>query len=117
VRHSAGIVEFFTWKRHRLIFLAMCAGLLVGTSSPLAFWAVGGLETTLFTLLVTSGIHLEVLWLQGSLSDRAGAAKGLMLFMAVLARPDAAISSSSTEQVSASGILVVQGMYHIKPYS
>jgi len=86
-----GIVEHFTWKRHRSIFLATCAGLLVGTSSPLAFWAVGGLETTLFTLLVTSGILLEVRWLQGSLPDSAGAAKGLILFMAVLARPDAAI--------------------------
>ena len=30
-----GIVEHFTWKRHRSIFLATCAGLLVGTSSPL----------------------------------------------------------------------------------
>ena len=50
-----GIVERFRWKRHRSIFLATCAGLLVGTSSPLAFWTVGGLETTLFTLLVTSG--------------------------------------------------------------
>jgi arabinofuranosyltransferase len=85
------IVEHFTWKKHRSIFLATCAGLLVGTSSPLAFWSVGGLETTLFTLLVTSGILLEVRWLQGSLPDSAGAAKGLILFMAVLARPDAAI--------------------------
>jgi arabinofuranosyltransferase len=86
-----GIVELFTWKRYRSIFLATCAGLLVGTSSPLAFWAVGGLETTLFTLLVTSGVLLEVLWLQGNLPNSANAAKGLILFMAVLARPDAAI--------------------------
>jgi arabinofuranosyltransferase len=85
------VVELFTWKAHRSIFLATCAGLLVGTSSSLAFWTVGGLETSLFTLLVTTGIILEVLWLQGNLPERANAAKGFILFMAVLTRPDGAI--------------------------
>jgi hypothetical protein len=112
-----GIVERFRLKRHRSIFPATCAGLLVGTSSPLAFWPVGDLETTLFTLLVISGILLDVLWLQGSLPNTANAAKGLILFMAVLARRDAAMSSSSREQVPAFGMLVVRGMYHIKSYS
>jgi hypothetical protein len=87
-----GIVEFFTWKRHKSLFLTTCAGLLVATSSPLAFWTAGGLETTLFSLLVTAGIILEVLWLEGGLANSACAAKGLIFFMAVLARPDAAIA-------------------------
>jgi len=85
------IVELFTWKRHRSISMATCAGLLVGTSAPLALWTVGGLETTLFTSLVTAGIILEVLWLQGSLPNITCSIKGLVLFMAVLTRPDAAI--------------------------
>ncbi|MGB6068530.1 MAG: hypothetical protein WBG50_27295 [Desulfomonilaceae bacterium] len=86
-----GIIEYFAWKRHKSVLLATCAGLLVGTSAPLAFWTVGGLETTLFALLITCGLILEVLWLQGDLSDRACAIKGIILFLAILTRPDAAI--------------------------
>jgi arabinofuranosyltransferase len=86
-----GIVELFAWKRHKSILLATCAGLLVGTSAPLAFWAIGGLETALFTLLVTFGIILEIQGLQGNLPKCANAFKALVLFMAALTRPDAAI--------------------------
>ncbi len=86
-----GIVEHFTWKRHRSIFLATCAALLVGTSAPLVLWTIGGLETTLFALLVTVGVILEILWLQGRVSVSWCISKGLVFFLAVLARPDAAI--------------------------
>ncbi len=86
-----GVVEYFTWRRHRSIFAATCAGLLVGTSAPLVLWTVGGLETLLFALLVTIGIILETLWLQDRVSGAWCMVKGLVFFLAALARPDAAI--------------------------
>ncbi len=86
-----GVVEYFTWRRHRSIFAATSAGLLVGTSAPLVLWTVGGLETLLFALLVTIGIILETLWLQNRVSDAWCLVKGLVFLLAALARPDAAI--------------------------
>ncbi|MGO9570237.1 MAG: hypothetical protein ACLP5H_22130 [Desulfomonilaceae bacterium] len=86
-----GVVEYFTWHRHRSVFAATSAGLLVGTSAPLVLWTVGGLETTLFALLVTIGVILEILWLQGRVSAGWCISKGLVFFLAALSRPDAGI--------------------------
>jgi arabinofuranosyltransferase len=51
----------------------------------LAYWAVGGLETNLFALLLTGGL---LVWLGADTASRGGAA-GVLMGLATLTRPEA----------------------------
>jgi len=81
-------VELFAWWHHESALVTILAGLLVATSAPLVLWTAGGLETTLFTMLLTLGVGLEATWLEGNLPERRCPLIGLLFFLAFLARPD-----------------------------
>jgi hypothetical protein len=57
--------------------------LLLGASGPLAYWAIGGLETSAFAALA----FIATLW--ATTGGRWAAPAGLLFFLAFLAHPDA----------------------------
>jgi len=65
--------------------------ILVMSSAPVIVWSVGGLESTLFTLLVTSGCLLFLKCLDHPDNTRLFIASGLCFGCAYLTRPDGGI--------------------------
>lgn len=84
-------IEYFGWLMHQSVFGSFIGGLLVATSSPFIIWTAGGLETTLFTLLVTIGLILEIMRFRGGLGDLGFWAIGITFFLVILTRPDGLI--------------------------
>ena len=60
--------------------------LLTAGSFCMAIWSLGGLETTLFSLLVTTGVLTAIDGLKGS--PKSAAISGVLLGLATLTRPD-----------------------------
>ena len=65
--------------------------LLTVSSAPLLIWAIGGLEGTLYALLVSLGCLIHVATPDETRQQRRVALSGLFLGMAFLTRPDGAI--------------------------
>lgn len=69
----------------------LIATVMVLTSAPLLVWSLGGLETVLFSFLVTAGC-LAFLYSGASFADaRMCAASGFLLGLACLTRPDGVV--------------------------
>lgn len=64
------------------------AAILVMTSAPMLVWSIGGLEGTLFSLLVTTGCFLFLLALNKSTQFWLYAASGCSFGLSFLTRPD-----------------------------
>ena len=82
----------FTWSRHRvshagLGFLPLAAALVL-VVEDFQVWATGGLETSLFALLSTSGLLLVA---AGQRPRRHLVAAAVLLGLATMTRPDGAI--------------------------
>ncbi|NQZ99166.1 MAG: hypothetical protein HRU01_21885 [Myxococcales bacterium] len=71
--------------------LGMLASVLVVTSAPLIVWSVGGLEGTLFALLVTLAAATFAAAVLSDLSPARLAASGAWFALASLTRPEGAI--------------------------
>jgi hypothetical protein len=73
-------------KQRRPLWLL--AAILVMTSAPMLVWSIGGLEGTLFSLLVTTGCFLFLLALSKSTPVWLYAASGCSFALSFLTRPD-----------------------------
>lgn len=69
---------FFTWQIARRWPLAFVAPLLLAASAPFAAWTMGGLETPLFTLLLTASVYLFLREEEGQAGWFSGVAFGLL---------------------------------------
>lgn len=84
----------YSWRRHRTRHLRLSQLLILlstlATSFPIVAWTLGGLETTLYTLLVMCSIYLFA-----DYSIRLNASRifivGLIFALAMMTRPEAAI--------------------------
>ena len=75
------------WHLTGAAWIGLCAALLLALDGSFARWAIDGLETHLFTLLVTLATWLEVTRSAGS-SIRCNTILGLVLGLAALTRPE-----------------------------
>ncbi|HKQ58048.1 MAG TPA: hypothetical protein VJY35_09290 [Candidatus Eisenbacteria bacterium] len=91
----ATLVVLMVALERRTPWSGILAGTLLGASASWAAWATGGLETALFTLLVTVAFlqSLEVLAGGGT---RAAAASGACLALAAMTRPDGLLFAGAT---------------------
>lgn len=92
----AAVVAFLVWYARRSLkrgpedyLITFLPAFLVAVSSCMVIWAFGGLETVLFSLLVTIGVTSAWEGFQGD-SHRAALA-GIVLALAGLTRPDGAL--------------------------
>lgn len=85
-----GVLMVWSWRDHAATRprLGHVPTLLVMTSAPMLVWSVGGLEGTLFSMMVASGSLLFLLGLDGKLGAPAFVASGGCLAMSFLTRPD-----------------------------
>jgi len=87
-----GLITYVAWYARKQFGLAekdQYVGwlplILTATSLSLVLWSVGGLESVLFSLFVTSGMLIGI---EGERSVRRFAISGLLLALATLTRPD-----------------------------
>jgi hypothetical protein len=78
------VTLFLVWWGARRTPLALLPTLLLAVSAPFVAWSVSGLETSLYTLLVTAGV---LLFVREEESGR-GWLSAVMLVLAALARPE-----------------------------
>jgi arabinofuranosyltransferase len=96
VASLAGLVALMTWFGGRVETeigkpLSHLPVLLVATSTPMLVWSLGGLEGTLFSLLVAAGCLLFLVAGDSSPNPRLHAVGGLSFGLSFLTRPDAAV--------------------------
>lgn len=83
---ATGIVSTAVFPRRNLLSRLMPV-LLLAASRPFWLWAVSGLETVLFSLLLTAGVAL----LMRDVGSRTGAGAALLFFASALTRPEGAM--------------------------
>ncbi len=90
-----GLVYWYTWSINSVEFepvvaLGVAAGctLLIATSSPVIIWAVSGMETILFSLLLTAAVISYLMFLRDMHVRWPGLLVDPLFLLATLCRPE-----------------------------
>ncbi|NDF12231.1 MAG: hypothetical protein EB060_05410 [Proteobacteria bacterium] len=78
-----------TYKQGSYVFVSLIGSILIAVNYPLIVWAMGGLETDIFTALVCVAVVLLLLQDKSKHADRLCIVAGAIFGIAMLARPEA----------------------------